>query len=75
MSQPQRGDIIIEKREQQKKAPAGRYKKMGNNDILIGLNNIAPMELKKLVNQSFYYDIAPMEQMKSDKLSPSGATS
>jgi len=33
------------------------------------------MELKKLVNQSFYYDIAPMEQMKSDKLSPSGAAS
>jgi hypothetical protein len=29
------------------------------------------MELKKWVNQSFYYDVTPMEQMKSDKLSPS----
>jgi len=43
---------------------------MGNNDILIGLNNIAPMKLKKLVNQSFYYDVAPTEQMKRDNLSP-----
>lgn len=41
--------------------------------FLNGLNNIAPMELKKYVIQTFYNDIAPMEhkfdlQNKIDRL-------
>jgi hypothetical protein len=32
------------------------------NIFWMGLGNIAPTELNKLINQSCYYDIAPTEQ-------------
>ena len=45
---------------------------MDFDNILNGFNNIAPPELNRLAIQSFYYDIAPTEQMKNAKKLPVG---